>query len=66
MEQMNLKEIPSIIFKLEKLETLSLDDNLISQIPDEIGKLKETLRELYLSNNKFTIFPVQIFDLHCL
>lgn len=66
MQQMNLKEIPSVVFKLNKLQTLSLDDNLLSEIPNDIFKLKETLHELYLSSNKFTFFPKQIFELNFL
>lgn len=48
---MNLKEIPTYIYKLINLEELILESNEIETIPSSIAKLKN-LSHLCLSNNK--------------
>ena len=51
-----LNEIPEWIFKLHKLEALTLKDNNIKVVPKEINNLKN-LKALELARNQLTEFP---------
>ncbi|MCF7799376.1 leucine-rich repeat domain-containing protein [Candidatus Babeliales bacterium] len=48
--------------EIMKIETLYLDNNDLTDLPAEIGKL-ENLKFLYLSNNKLTKLPKEIGNL---
>jgi hypothetical protein len=54
---LNLKKIPSTLFKLKHLKTLNLADNQITTIPDEITTLHELERLQLLFNNITEIKP---------
>ena len=59
-----LKEFPEEIFTLsETLEVLDLSDNKLSQLPDDITKLKH-LKILFFAKNSFEEFPSVLR--HCL
>ena len=51
-----LKTIPTQIFDLMELESLSLEHNLINQIPENISNLT-LLKDLYLGYNEIKTFP---------
>jgi len=52
-----LKEFPVEIFYLaDTLEILDLSENQLTELPNEIVSLKK-LRILFISKNKFTVFP---------
>ena len=56
LDSCDLEEIPTPIFDLVNLETLSLEHNQIKEIPPEIGKLT-SLKNLYLDDNLITNLP---------
>ncbi|XP_052774191.1 leucine-rich repeat-containing protein 40-like [Mya arenaria] len=45
-----------------KLTTLDLRNNMLSDLPSDMASLKG-LREIYLSFNRFTVFPAVLYDL---
>ena len=55
--------LPSSIQKLNKLEQLYLDGNNFTELPAEIGDLKE-LRQLHVSNNQLVGLPTSIQKLN--
>ena len=56
IEGWNLNELPPDIGKLGSLETLILNNNILSRLPEEMLNLKD-LRVLELSQNKLPIPP---------
>lgn len=60
-----LKKIPEVIFLLENLEVLNLEQNKILKIQPEIKKLKK-LKTLSLSGNPIKKFPKEILLLSSL
>jgi Leucine-rich repeat (LRR) protein len=54
--------LPQEIGNLKKLETLSLDNNLLRQLPGTFLNLKH-LRTVNLSGNGFKTFPQELCDL---
>lgn len=58
--QINLYEIPVQICKyLHLIELLGLSDNNLQCLPKEIVNLKK-LKEIYLRNNRFENFPIEL------
>ena len=58
----DLKEFPKELFDLaETLELMDLSDNQISELPDDFNRFKK-LKILFLSKNKFKIFPKILAD----
>lgn len=56
-----------VIASVERgLERLDLRDNLLSEIPAPIAKLRKHLRVLYLDRNRFTAFPATVTKLKAL
>ena len=55
-------KVPTVIFSLNKLQFLYLDNNKIKQLPGEIGQLKELIT-LDLGNNKLSQLPYEISQL---
>jgi len=55
--------LPTSIQKLNRLELLYLDGNNLSELPAEIGDLKE-LRLLSVSNNQLVCLPTSIQKLN--
>ena len=49
-------------FNLSKLITLSISDNQLTTLPQEIGNLSE-LKNLYISKNELTVLPKELFKL---
>jgi Leucine-rich repeat (LRR) protein len=62
LTELDLKEIPKVLFNLKHLKELYLDDNLIEEIPETIGKLTK-LKDLTLSNNNLKELPDSIGNL---
>jgi len=58
----SLGVLPSLLFSLVNLHTLSLWENRLSKLPSSITKLSQ-LRVLYLSTNQFQTFPLEICSL---
>ena len=58
-----LVSLPTSIQKLNKLEELNLSGNKLTELPSEIGDLKE-LRRLYVSNNQLVSLPTSIQKLN--
>ena len=57
-----LNEFPKELFELkETLEFLDLSGNNISELPDNFQEFKK-LKIVFISNNKFTIFPKVLAD----
>lgn len=52
------ESIPSQIFELKELKTLSLNNYRISEISDDIVKLKDKLRSLMITENKVKITTI--------
>ncbi|KAI8821301.1 uncharacterized protein EV422DRAFT_495801, partial [Fimicolochytrium jonesii] len=51
----------SILGRLERLQVLDLSQNLLAQLPAEIGGLRE-LREVYVRENRLVGLPVELAD----
>lgn len=62
LRKTGLKEVPSEVFDLEKLEILDLSWNSLTDIATELTKMK-SLQELYLQGNQITQIPNGIGDL---
>ena len=59
---LSLSRLPDEICKLEKLETLDLENNWLSELPRDIGHLK-ALKNLHLRSNKLSSLPPEIGQL---
>jgi len=55
-----LTELPSQIFRLVSLQELDVSQNLLTEIPELIGMLAPTLRELFLQSNHLEYLPQQL------
>ena len=53
----------SALFDLINLRSLDLDKNIVGEIPEGINATQSHLEELYLSNNKITSIPDELFQL---
>lgn len=62
LSNLNLKEIPSVVFELKNLRKLNLSNNQITSIPIEIIKLKQ-LEILDISNNNVSNFFAKLCEL---
>ena len=61
----HVQQLPATICQLENLEVLTLNDQLISALPDCIGNLKK-LKTLTVRNNKIETLPAGIAGLTAL
>lgn len=59
---LGLTKLPAGFAKMEALNILSLDNNLLFDLSKEVGKL-QNLNTLSLNNNRFKTWPVSIFQL---
>ena len=58
----NLIDLPYDVFKFSKVKSLSLEHNLIQEIPEEIKELK-LLESIYLNDNSLQEFPEPFISL---
>ena len=63
MRKNQLVSLPTSIQKLNQLEELHLYDNRLTELPSEIGDLKELWR-LDVSNNQLVSLPTSILKLN--
>lgn len=62
LSKKGLKEIPTDIGKLTKLQVLNIRKNKIKSLPEEIGNLKN-LQEIDMASNHITLIPSSIGNL---
>ena len=55
--------VPSELESLTKLDTLSLEGNRISSIPQSIFPKLKSLKSVSLAGNRLTVFPIEICQL---
>lgn len=65
LSRQGLKEIPSYVFEMKDLEVLRLYENEISELAEELGKLKK-LKKLYIGKNKLEYLPSVLGELESL
>lgn len=65
LSDLDLKEFPKAILKLEDLITLSLRNNYLKMIPEDINKLS-SLKELWLESNEITHLANSICEMTAL
>ncbi len=58
-----ISNLPTDIYKLQKLQTLILNDNFLQSLPEAISKLSN-LQILRISNNKLSELPENIYQLY--
>ncbi|BBI17919.1 leucine-rich repeat domain-containing protein [Neochlamydia sp. S13] len=63
LSKAGLTYLPPEICQLSQLQTLDLNDNQLTALPEEIGQLSQQLQTLYLNQNQLTSLPVEIGQL---
>ena len=62
LNKLNLKQLPSVIFKLSNLQRLDVSSNQLSALPPEISFLSN-LQKLDISSNQLSALPLEISSL---
>ena len=59
LSRAGLKAVPSAAFEAAHLQRLDLSDNVLSELPPELGNLT-ALKQLYVRDNKLAAVPTQV------